>query len=108
MAYRAGKTKLSLQGTHIALDLMFSCVRWYAVSPLNDRRLEEMMLERGVVVDHSVLNRWVLEYAPQLEQAFHRRKRLVCISWRMEETSIRVRGRWHYLYRAVDKRGPHH
>ena len=57
------------------------------------------------VVDHSTINRWVVKYSPQLEEAFHRRKRPVWISWRMDETYIRVKGQWHYLYRAVDKYG---
>jgi putative transposase len=61
--------------------------------------------ERGVSVDHSTINRWVIKYSPQLEEAFHRRKRLVWVSWRMDETYIKVKGRWYYLYRAVDKHG---
>jgi putative transposase len=63
------------------------------------------MQERGVSVDHSTINRWVLKYSPQLEEAFHRRKRPVWISWHMDETYIRVKGQWYYLYRAVDKTG---
>ena len=63
------------------------------------------MLERGVQVDHSTINRWVVKYSPQLEDAFHRRKRPVWVSWRMDETYIKVKGVWRYLYRAVDKHG---
>ena len=63
------------------------------------------MEERGVNLDHSTLNRWVLKYSPQLEEQFHRRKRPVWVSWRMDETYIRVKGTWVYLYRAVDKFG---
>ena len=66
---------------------------------------EELMLERGIHVDHSTVNRWVLKYSPQLEEAFHRRKRPVWVSWRMDETYIKVKGQWYYLYRAVDKHG---
>jgi putative transposase len=65
--------------------------------------VEELMQERGVSVDHATINRWVLNYSPQLDQAFHRRKRPVWVSWRMDETGIRVKGAWYYLYRAVDK-----
>src|SRR5215831_10845069 len=50
-------------------------------------------------------NRWVIKYSPQLEEAFHRRKRPVWVSWRMDETYIKVKGQWRYLYRAVDKHG---
>ena len=63
------------------------------------------MEERGVEVDHSTINRWVIKYSPQLEEAFHRRKRAVWMSWRMDETYIKVKGEWKYLYRAVDKQG---
>jgi transposase-like protein len=63
------------------------------------------MLERGVEVDHSTINRWVIKYSPQLEEEFHRRKRPVWVSWRLDETYIRVKGQWSYLYRAVDKSG---
>ena len=63
------------------------------------------MEERGVEVDHSTLNRWVLKYAPLLEQEFHARKRPVGRSWRMDEAYVKVRGVWKYLYRAVDKAG---
>jgi transposase-like protein len=63
------------------------------------------MRERGVHVDHSTVNRWVIKYSPQLEDAFHRCKRPVQVSWRMDETYIKVKGEWCYLYRAVDKQG---
>jgi transposase-like protein len=55
--------------------------------------------------DHSTINRWVIKYSPQLEEAFHRRKRPVWVSWRLDETYIKVKGQWRYLYRAVDKHG---
>lgn len=63
------------------------------------------MEERGVEVDHSTLNRWVVKYTPQVVQAFVRRKRSVGASWRMDETYVKVKGKWKYLYRAVDKEG---
>jgi len=63
------------------------------------------MEERGVSVDHATIQRWVMKYSPPLEAAFHRRKRSVWVSWRMDETYIRVKGQWYYLYRAVDKHG---
>jgi putative transposase len=72
---------------------------------LSTRHIEELMRERGVHVDHATMNRWVIKYSPQLEDAFHRRKRPVWVSWRMDETYIRVKGEWRYLYRAVDKHG---
>jgi putative transposase len=72
---------------------------------LSYRHVEELMEERGVPVDHATLQRWVVKYSPQLEEAFHRRKRPVWVSWRMDETYIKVKGQWYDLYRAVDKYG---
>ena len=63
------------------------------------------MDERGVEVDHSTLNRWVLKYVPRLDKEFRTRKHPVGSSWRMDETYVRVKGVWKYLYRAVDKAG---
>ena len=80
-------------------------VRWYLAYPLSTRHVEELMAERGVEVDHATINRWVSKYSPQLEEAFHRRKRPVWVSWRLDETYIKVKGAWNYLYRAVDKYG---
>jgi transposase-like protein len=64
------------------------------------------MKERGVEVDHSNLNRWVLKYAPALENSFRQYKRPVGDSWRMDETYINVKGKWKYLYRAVSSVRP--
>ena len=63
------------------------------------------MREHGVPVDHATVNRWAIKYCPPLEEAFHRQKRPVWLSWRLDETNIRVKGEWRYLYRAVDKYG---
>ena len=60
------------------------------------------MEERGVDVDHSTINRWTIKYSPLLEAAFHRRKRPVWASWRMDETYVKVKGQWRYRSRAVD------
>ena len=59
----------------------------------------------GVRLDHATIQRWVAKYSPQLEEAFHQRKRPVGRSWRMDETYIKIKGQWYYLYRAVDKIG---
>ena len=64
------------------------------------------MLEPGINVDHSTINRWVVYYSPHLEYDFRKNhKRKVGSSWRMDETYIKIKGAWHYLYRAVDKEG---
>jgi putative transposase len=96
---------ISFKGAHFPPQIILMGVRWYLAYPLSTRHVEELMLERGVHVDHSTVNRWVIKYSPQLEEAFHRRKRPVWVSWRMDETYIKVKGVWRYLYRAVDKYG---
>ena len=96
---------ISFKGAHFPQDIILIGVRWYLAYPLSTRHVEELMLERGIHVDHSTINRWVVKYSPQLEEAFHRRKRKIWISWRMDETYIKVKGQWRYLYRAVDKTG---
>jgi len=94
-----------LKRLHYPLEVILRCVRWYVAYPLSLRHLEEMMAERGIAVDHSTVHRWALKLLPVLEKAFRRRKRPVGKSWRMDETYIRVKGDWKYLYRAVDKDG---
>jgi transposase-like protein len=87
------------------LDVILMCVRWYVAYPLSLRHIEEMVAERGVCVDHSTVHRLALKLLPVLEKAFRRRKRSVGKSGRMDETYIRLKGEWRYLYRAVDKEG---
>lgn len=96
---------VSFKGAHFPQDIILMGVRWYVAYPLSYRHVEELMEERGVPVDHATIQRWVVKYSAQLEEAFHRRKRPVGHSWRMDETYIRVKGEWRYLYRAVDKSG---
>jgi transposase-like protein len=86
-------------------EIILMGVCWYVAYPLSTRHVEELMQEREVHVDHSTVNRWVIKYSPHLEEAFHQRKRPAWVSWRMDETYIRVKGEWRYLYRAVDKYG---
>lgn len=94
-----------LKRLHYPLDVILLCVRWYSAYPLSLRQLEEMMAERGISVDHSTVHRWAIKLLPVLEKAFRRSKRRVGISWRMDETYIKVKGEWKYLYRAVDNAG---
>lgn len=96
---------LATKGMRFPLDIILLCIRWYAAYPLSYRLLEEMMEERGVCVDHSSINRWAIRFLPLLEKMFRKHKRQVSGSWRMDETCIKVKGAWKYLYRAVDKEG---
>ncbi|MFL9913248.1 IS6 family transposase [Paraburkholderia sp. RL17-337-BIB-A] len=84
---------------------MLMCVRWYVAYGLSVRNLEEMMAERGIQLDHSTVHRWAIKLLPVLEKAFRRHKRPVGRNWRVDETYIKVKGHWKYLYRAVDKAG---
>jgi transposase-like protein len=90
---------------HYPLGVMLTCVRWYVAYPLSLRHLEEMMAERGVCVDHATAHRWAIKIVLVLAAVFRRRKRPVGKSWRMDDTYIKVHGRWKYLYRAVAREG---
>src|SRR6202049_4273555 len=96
---------IEFKGSHFEREVILWGVRWYVAYPISYRQLEEMMQDRGVEVDHSTLNRWVLKYVPLLDKQFRARKRQVGSSWRMDETYVKVKGAWKYLYRAVDKAG---
>ena len=100
-----GELRRVIKRVHYPLEVMLLCVRWYAAYPLSLRHIEEMMVERGVMVDHATIHRWALKILPVLAKAFRRRKRPVGSSWRMDETYILVAGHWKYLYRAVDRDG---
>jgi putative transposase len=96
---------IEFKGSHFEREVILWGVRWYVAYPISYRQLEEMMGERGVEIDHSTLNRWVLKFVPLLDKQFRAHKRPVGSSWRMDETYIKVKGPWKYLYRAVDKTG---
>jgi putative transposase len=105
-AMRGSETMaVSFKGAHFPQDIILMGVRWYVAYPLSYRPVEELMEERGVPIDHATIQRGVVKYSPHLEEAFHHRKRSVWRSWRMDETYIKVKGEWRYLYRAVDKYG---
>ena len=90
---------LSFKWKHYKQDIILLLVRWYLAYSLSYRDVEELALERGLNVDHSTIHRWVVEYSPQLEKAFRtRHKRSTGGSLRMDETYIKVKGRWMVLY----------
>lgn len=92
-------------GRHFDRSVILLCVRWYLAYNLSLRDLEEMMADRGLSVDHSTVHRWVVHFSPLLLERFNRRKLSVSGSWHVDETYIKVRGRWMYLYRAIDSVG---
>jgi len=69
------------------------------------RNLKEMMVERGVKVDHTTIMRWVHQYSPEIEKKVRRYLKPITDSWRVDETYIKVKGKWKYFYRAVDSEG---
>jgi transposase-like protein len=93
------------KGRHFDRSVILLCVRWYLAYNLSLRNLEEMMAERGISVDHATVHRWVVHYSPELLEHFNRRKRSVSRKWHLDETYIKVRGQWKYLYRAIDSHG---
>ena len=93
------------KGRHFQDELIVVCVRRYLRYSLSYRDLEDLMAERGLVVDHSTIARWVLRYAPILNQRLRRHSRQANRSWRVDETYVRVAGQWTYLYRALDSEG---
>jgi len=93
------------QGRHFQDHVIVLCVRWYLRYCLTLRDIEELMMERGLAVDHSTIGRWVLRYAPELHKRIRRELRTPNRSWRVDETYVRVAGTWTYLYRAVDSTG---
>ena len=97
--------KHSFKWRHFQSDIILLCVRWYLRYPLSYRNLEEMMLERGLTVDHTTVYRWVQVYAPELDKRCRAYLKPTNDSWRVDETYIEVKGEWKYLYRAVDSQG---
>ncbi len=90
---------------HFQSDIILLCIRWYLRYSLSYRDLEEMMLERGLHVDHTTIYRWVQHYAPELEKRCRSHLKATNDSWRVDETYIKVKKEWVYLYRAVDSQG---
>jgi putative transposase len=93
------------KGRHFDRSVILLCVRWYLAYNLSLRNLEEMLAERGISVDHATIHRWVVRYSPELLKRFNARKRAVTGKWYVDESYIKVRGRWMYLYRAIDSNG---
>jgi transposase, IS6 family len=95
----------SFKWRHFQGDIILLCVRWYLRYSLSYRDLEEIMLERGLHVDHTTIYRWVQHYAPELERRCRPYLKETSDSWRVDETYIKVKKEWVYLYRAVDSQG---
>ena len=90
---------------HYEPKIILTCISWYLRYSLSYRNLEEMMTECGLSVDHSTIFRWAQRYAPELYERCRPHLKQTNNSWRLDETCVTVRGKWMYLYRAVDSTG---
>jgi len=96
---------IDFKGVHYPKSVILRAVFFYLRYAVSYRDLEEILAERGVVVDHATLNRWVVKFAPLIAARAQARKRPTASSWRINETYIKVKGKWTYYYRAVDNKG---
>ncbi len=95
------KTKGSWYPREVIVQAVYLKLRF----SLSYRDIEEILKDRGLGADHATIQRWVVKYTPELEKSFYRKKRSIGRSWRLDETYIKIKGKWTYYYRAVDKQG---
>jgi len=98
-------SKQPFKWKHFKGDIILWLVRWYGRYALSYRDLQEIAAERGLSLWRSTLCRWVQEYGPELERRVKRLLKKTSDSWKLDETYIKVKGKWMYLYRAIDKSG---
>ncbi|HDR7647880.1 TPA: IS6 family transposase [Bacillus mycoides] len=103
MSDQYGKRNL-FKWKHYHHDNILQTVRWYLRYNLSFRDLVEMMAERGLSVAHTTIMRWVHQYGPELDKRIRRHLKQTNDSWRVDETYIKVKSQWMYLYRAVDSK----
>ena len=85
-----------------AAEIIVTCVRWYLRFSLSLRDVEELMAERGLSIDHTTVWRWTQRYAPEVQRRLRGHVKPKGSTWHMDETFVRIAGRWMYLFRAVD------
>ena len=97
--------KLGALHCPIIPEVILQCLRWYLRYPISYRQLAEMVSERGIIVDYTTIFRWIQHYAPEFEKRIRWYARPSSGSLRVDETYIKIKGKWKYLYRALDKYG---
>ena len=90
---------------HSTGKIILWLVTWYCRYALSYRDLTEMALERGLKLERSTICRWVQEYAPEINKRIKPHLKMTCDSWKLDETYVKIKGKWHYLYRAIDNHG---
>ena len=96
---------MDYSGKQFPKEVILMLIRWCIAYPLSYRHVEELALERGIKIDHATIQRWVVEYGTHIKSKIMRYSNPVGRSWRLDETYIKVKGKWTYLYRAVDSKG---
>jgi IS6 family transposase len=96
------KSANAFKGRQFTAEVILWAVWWYLRFPVSFRDVERILADRGVSVDHTAVSRWTQRYAPEIEKRVGPHLRMTNGSWRVDETYIKVRGQWTYLYRAVD------
>ncbi len=95
-----------LKWKHFAPEIILWCLRWYGSTPMSYANLSDMLQERGISVNRSTIYRWFIEYAPALRKKLRRHQFIRAdSSWQLDEAYVKVKGKWHYLYRAINKQG---
>src|SRR5438094_1043807 len=100
-----GNRPAIFRGRHFEPEIIATCVRWYLRFSLSLRNVEEMMAERGLMVDHTTVWRWCQKYGPVIYHRLKGKVKYTTTTWHMDETYVRIGGRWFYLFRAVDSHG---
>ncbi|MGQ3890111.1 IS6 family transposase [Legionella sp. CNM-1927-20] len=101
----SSKNPIEFKWRHFHGEVILQCVRWYCKYGISYRDLEEMMAERGLELDHTTVYRWVQHYVPELKKRLDRYKKRYSRRWHLDETYVKVKGEWKYLYRAIDEFG---
>jgi transposase-like protein len=101
----ASSARSAFAGFRFPPDVIVLAIRWYLHYGLSYRDLEELLVERGVEVDHVTVYRWVLRFTPLLAEAARPCRHAVGDRWQVDETYVKVAGRWRYVYRAIDQFG---